>query len=236
MCCTYNIRKHATAFLSQCQVKNKLALALLVTTFFSNCMSHYRVGSSQSGTDLGFEELTEHLRKKKCTIIFADQLSRGIRNFWTGFTRATVLHSSPSQKCSSRLLDRRISSQQEEHLGKYGIAKQMIRSANVDLIRVESHEGGHAYDEYDDRYTLSYLNGEISFAPLVNDCPWFAQGVTVEGVPLVGVECRGLLNQICTQIQFNEWSGPKPLHPNQVRRSMHFLKTPFCERARLGIS
>ena len=119
-------------------------------------------------------------------------------------------------------------------------ARALVQSAGVTLIGVESHAGGFLWDDYEGKYypfdQKRYDNGD-DLSPL-NTCPTFADRLRGSGATLVGVECRGMLNQQeCDFAPGNEWHGkPAGDHPLNVLRSEHYIRTLLEMRSQRGLT
>ncbi|MEI6781980.1 MAG: hypothetical protein WCQ21_13790 [Verrucomicrobiota bacterium] len=119
-------------------------------------------------------------------------------------------------------------------------ARSLVQSAGVTLIDVESHAGGYQWDDYEGKYhpfdQNRCDNGDNS-SPL-NTCPKFADSLRGAGATIVGVECRGMLDQQqCDFVPGGSWEGrPAGEHPLNALRSEHYIRTLLEMRSRRGLT
>jgi hypothetical protein len=105
------------------------------------------------------------------------------------------------------------------------IAKKLFQSGVV-IAGVEGYEGGMEYDEYDRKYKSMRCNADISESTRIGDCPDFAKTLHSCGLLTVGVDCRGLANEIEVDVYEGRCKSDEvSKHPNQFRRSEHFIRT-----------
>jgi hypothetical protein len=112
-------------------------------------------------------------------------------------------------------------------------AKELVQRCNVSLVGVESHLGGFEWDDCSHRYSSNFNNGENT-TPF-NTCPQFAEGMRKSGAKVLGVECRGLSNEL--ECDFMNNPPPPPISDRQfnVDRSKHFIITLFQLRSKHGL-
>ena len=105
-------------------------------------------------------------------------------------------------------------------------AKELIQKCNISLIGVESHLGSYLWDDcFTHDYTTDFDNGE-NLMP-VNTYPEFADQLRIFGVPIVGVECQGLANELECNLVDAPNGEPLGERPFNIKRSEHFLRTLF---------
>lgn len=103
-------------------------------------------------------------------------------------------------------------------------ARQLFRDG-VEIAGVEGYEGGRCYDDYKNAYVEKRVPAGIGEEARIGDYPRFASALDSAGHLVVGVDCRGLSNMIETDLYDGTWEGTIADHPNQRRRSEHFVRT-----------
>ncbi|MEJ8841513.1 hypothetical protein WG954_03905 [Lacibacter sp. H375] len=113
-------------------------------------------------------------------------------------------------------------------------ARELIKFASVEVIGVESHEGGFEWDESDETYYEEFNDGNINNQQ-TNTCPEFANSLKELLITnIYGVECRGMLNKIeCDLFDQSLFDANSIVnHPLQLGRSKHFIQTLFGHKIR----
>jgi hypothetical protein len=114
-------------------------------------------------------------------------------------------------------------------------AKVLIQHCNISLIGVESHEGGLIWDDrYSHKYTSNFDYGENPNP--VNTYPQFADAMKQAGAKVLGVECRGISNELECNLVDNLNGGPIKDRPFNIARSEHFIRTLFELRKRHNLA
>jgi len=112
-------------------------------------------------------------------------------------------------------------------------ATELIQKAQIELIGVESHEGGLEWNDYDEGRYTDVFNMGANTAP-VSTCPRFAESMRASRAAVRGVECLCMSNQ--EEVDFypgGSWHGkPKRDHPLNKKRSEHFIRTLLELRSR----
>ncbi len=110
-------------------------------------------------------------------------------------------------------------------------AKELIDHCGVSFAGVESLYGGYKWDDcYHHRYTQEFDRGDNPTA--ANEYPQFAEGIRKLGVPPLGVECRGLSNELECDLTDNPPPPPIKDRAFNIARSKHFIRTLFQLRSK----
>ncbi len=106
------------------------------------------------------------------------------------------------------------------------IASSLVAEGVV-LIGVEGYEGGLEWDyiETPRQYTAKWLEPGVEAGQFIGRYPRFKEGMENEPVKVVGVDCRGLCDQVEVDKLDGKWSGSKGRHKNYQLRSFHFIRT-----------
>jgi hypothetical protein len=104
--------------------------------------------------------------------------------------------------------------------------------SGVVLAGVEGYEGGWQYDADNESYLDTRVDADCAETRRIGDYPRFARALLRRNLRVVGVDCRGLADKIETDLFDGVWTGAIALHPNQRRRSDHFIRTLVEERTR----
>lgn len=107
---------------------------------------------------------------------------------------------------------------------------EYLLDRSVVLAGVEGFAGGRRYDSQDGEYVDEWVSGECTDATQIGSYPNFANALMEKGHRVTGVDCRGLSDEIEIDIVEGRFS-PEDVaeHPNQRRRSIHFLTTLITE-------
>ena len=107
-------------------------------------------------------------------------------------------------------------------------AKLLVDKLNVKIIGVESYSGGYEWDQYEERYTETFIYGDVNSEP-VNCCLDFTNNLIGESnINIYGIESFGMLskmqNDLCDSESLYFQMTPNE-HPLNTERSKHFIKT-----------
>jgi hypothetical protein len=113
-------------------------------------------------------------------------------------------------------------------------SKELIKHCGISFAGVESHVGGLKWDDcYRHQYTTEFDNG-INVTP-INEYPQFADGLRNLGLPVFGVECQGLSNELECDLLDKPDDGPIANRQFNLARSEHFIRTLFRMRDEHGL-
>ncbi len=113
-------------------------------------------------------------------------------------------------------------------------SKELMEYCGIAFAGVESHTGGFKWDDcYQHTYTGEFDSGE-NLTP-VNSYPQFAEGLRRLGLPVFGVECQGLSNELECDLIDNPSGGPIASRQLNLARSEHFIRTLFQMRDKHGL-
>ncbi len=97
----------------------------------------------------------------------------------------------------------------------------------VCLAGVEGFEGGREWLYHDQQpgYSDSVVSDAVGTVPGIGDYPRFALALRAAALPVVGVDCAGMCDQVLVDAYDGTWPASAGRHPNHRLRSTHFVST-----------